>query len=313
MAPILFVASLPAAPLWAYLAWIAAALLGGAALAPRFTTRRAFWLSLYAVSALGLGVGMARILFPWRPVAVSSYGVCFASALLLGGALSLLRLQRAGIVARELGPWLAGTLASGLVGAHLAGALLAKDSTAHALALANGGGLLVAGLAFGGLAGWLGARWLGLPWRKLVDACLPGLWLGIALGRVGCLLHGCEFGAPTESALAVTYPAEVFDAAAQEWIESPATLYQHSPAFAARAPEWVPWLAAYDDRSQGAPLSLPVHPWPLYEATLALLLAFLGWRSARRWRPGRAALVTVLVYVAARLVLESWRGEPFGL
>ena len=58
-----------------------------------------------------------------------------------------------------------------------------------------GGGLVVFGAFFGGMLG-LGLFW----WRHRVpllataDLIAPSLLLGLALGRVGCLLNGCCYG-----------------------------------------------------------------------------------------------------------------------
>ena len=62
-----------------------------------------------------------------------------------------------------------------------------------------GGGLVVYGAFFGGV---LGLLWF---WRKhripllaTADLIAPSLALGVAIGRIGCLLNGCCFGGECE-------------------------------------------------------------------------------------------------------------------
>ena len=46
-----------------------------------------------------------------------------------------------------------------------------------------------------------------LPARKFVDILAPSLMLGLAFGRMGCLLNGCCFGGPCELPWAIDFPA----------------------------------------------------------------------------------------------------------
>ena len=70
-----------------------------------------------------------------------------------------------------------------------------------------GGGLVVYGAFFGGMLG-LGLFW----WRHRVpllataDLIAPSMLLGLALGRVGCLLNGCCYGGPCDLPWKVTFP-----------------------------------------------------------------------------------------------------------
>ena len=69
------------------------------------------------------------------------------------------------------------------------------------------GGLVVYGAFFGGMLG-LGLFW----WRHRVpllataDLIAPSMLLGLALGRVGCLLNGCCYGGPCDLPWKVTFP-----------------------------------------------------------------------------------------------------------
>lgn len=70
------------------------------------------------------------------------------------------------------------------------------------------GGLVVYGSFFGGiLGGWLFLRKHRIPWLAIADLMAPSMMLGLAIGRIGCLLNGCCYGAVCEHQWAVTFPA----------------------------------------------------------------------------------------------------------
>ena len=61
-------------------------------------------------------------------------------------------------------------------------------------------GMSVQGFVLAAVAAMLaGAPLLGLPLGPVLDATAPGLLLGMAIGRLGCLLGGCCVGHPTKS------------------------------------------------------------------------------------------------------------------
>ncbi len=72
------------------------------------------------------------------------------------------------------------------------------------------GGLIVYGSLAGGILAMLLFAWRHrLPVLPLADLITPSLALGLAIGRLGCLLNGCCFGdvCPRDYAWAVTFPA----------------------------------------------------------------------------------------------------------
>ncbi len=71
------------------------------------------------------------------------------------------------------------------------------------------GGLVVYGSLFGATLGLiLFVRKHRLPLLALCDLVAPSIMLGLAIGRIGCLLNGCCFGGPCNLAWAVTFPPE---------------------------------------------------------------------------------------------------------
>lgn len=71
------------------------------------------------------------------------------------------------------------------------------------------GGLVVYGSLFGGLAVWIVfSRANRLSLWKVADIMAPAMLIGLALGRIGCLMNGCCYGGPCEvPALGMSFPA----------------------------------------------------------------------------------------------------------
>ncbi len=70
------------------------------------------------------------------------------------------------------------------------------------------GGLVVYGSLLGGLIGMLlFVRKYRMPLLALADLIAPSMLLGLAIGRVGCLLNGCCFGGVCDRPWAIEFPA----------------------------------------------------------------------------------------------------------
>jgi phosphatidylglycerol:prolipoprotein diacylglycerol transferase len=69
--------------------------------------------------------------------------------------------------------------------------------------------LVVYGAFFGGMIGLLlFVRKQRLPLLAMCDLVVPSMALGLAIGRIGCLMNGCCFGAVCDYPWAVTFPPE---------------------------------------------------------------------------------------------------------
>jgi phosphatidylglycerol:prolipoprotein diacylglycerol transferase len=85
----------------------------------------------------------------------------------------------------------------GIVGAAGLYAALHLDDVVAGLKSGQAPGMVFyGGLAGGALAGWLYCRGFRVPLARVGDAGAPGLALGHAFGRIGCLLGGCCYGKP---------------------------------------------------------------------------------------------------------------------
>ena len=140
--------------------------------------------------------------------------------------------------------------------------------------------LASAGDFYGGFIGALVAsaiffrRHPRLPFWRTADLCGPAIALGQAIGRIGCLMAGDDYGRATE----------------------------------------LPWAVTFTDpdaaRIGGAPLGVPLHPVQLYESVVCLLLFAWLVRLTRRKRfDGEVILAYTLAYAVARFGLEFFRGD----
>ena len=210
---------------------------------------------------------------------------------------------------------LAALLALAIVGAALGAAVLPIAVRLPAALAARDARVLLAGdrMAIGALAGFaiaggLAARRLRLDPMAALDRLAPSLGALVVLGRVGCFLEGCDFGAVTRAAWGVSYPAG-------------SHAFEHQ-------------LAQGLVRATDA-TALPVYPAQLYEALAGVGMMIIAALVLRRtssgiarsgaggsrggvgpssWlAPGSSGLAfraSLVVYAAARFAIEPLRGDP---
>lgn len=216
------------------------------------------------------------------PVTIYTYGVLLAAAYLIGLKLALVRAGRRGLDGNrilDLGIYL---IVSALVGAKLL--LLVVDfsyfraNPRELLSLVRAGGVFYGGFLLALAVGLWYVRRHRLPVWEVGDAFAPGIALGHAIGRIGCLMAGCCYGRPTTLPWAITFT---------------------DPLAAANV---------------GTPLDVPLHPTQLYEAAGELAILAVLLTSERRWRPapGRLFWLYVFLYALVRFVVEFYRGDPRG-
>ena len=154
-------------------------------------------------------VSLDPILVHLGPFALSWYGLAIAAAVAAAVWLVFREAARKGLPTEPLGDLTIWIIAGGFVGARLLHVIDRWDvygqHPALILAVWNGG-LAILGAVLGGtLAGVVGAWRLGLPVRRLSDAVAPGLILGQAIGRFGCLTTGDSVGPATDGTWGIAY------------------------------------------------------------------------------------------------------------
>lgn len=139
--------------------------------------------------------GVMPILFRVGPVAVPAYELFMTLAIVVGSAIYIATADHRGMSGRS-GELLFAALLGAAVGAKtpvLLGRLVSGHPDGMALLA---GRTILGGLAGGIAAVWLARRLMGLPVPSGNTFALP-LAVGLALGRIGCLLRGCCYGKVT--------------------------------------------------------------------------------------------------------------------
>lgn len=207
--------------------------------------------------------------------ALHVYGLMGALGFLAAMTFVLREAERAGLDQEKvvnlcLGALLAGVVGSRLLFVALNWDLFAPDMGAI-LNLRDGGLVFLGGVVLALLFSAAYTRRTGLSVWKVGDIVLPGLALGHAFGRIGCLSAGCCYGRPTH----------------------------------------LPWGIQFDPTSVGpADLSQHYHPVQVYEALTDIGLFLLLVYMLRRKRfDGQVFLLYFVLYTVLRFAHEFLRGD----
>lgn len=125
------------------------------------------------------------------------------------------------------------------------------------------------------------------PFWKAADMAGFAVPIGLAFGRMGCLLAGCCFGAPTSLPWGLSFPPR-----------SPAVEEQVKDHLLSSLRQW----------------SLPVHPTQIYEsaASLAIAAFCFFWLSPRKRYDGQVFAASLALYAVARFLVEILRRDARG-
>jgi len=231
---------------------------------------------------------MQRILFTIPALGFSLHGFSLMMMLACFGALGITfwRARREGIDSEAVSGLAVWLISGGFIGARVMFVVQHPESVHHVGDVFKiwQGGIVFYGCIMGGLIGSV-IYWMRhpFPFLAMADAVAPALAVGTALGRVGCFLNGCCFGARTDLPLAVCFPAG-------------------SP----------PWVRHVDQGllSPSSAWSLAVHPTQLYAALDGLvLLGLLTWFYPGRRRDGEVMALLMVAYPILRFVNESLRAD----
>jgi phosphatidylglycerol---prolipoprotein diacylglyceryl transferase len=173
------------------------------------------WWSLPVIVLVGAAIVFLPRLFPGG-MPIRGYGVLVVIGIASGASLALFRAREAGLnqeLILSLSIWL---VAFGLIGGRLFHVIEYWDEkfagmspTRTLLEIMNipEGGLVIYGALFGGAIGLVAfVRKHRLPLLAMADLVAPSLVVGLAFGRIGCLLNGCCYGGQTDLPWAVTFP-----------------------------------------------------------------------------------------------------------
>jgi phosphatidylglycerol:prolipoprotein diacylglycerol transferase len=152
---------------------------------------------------------MHPVLFEILGVPVSSFGVLMSCGFLVGTWITTIRMREENLDPDLWGVMLLFVLVGGVAGAKLYfavdGAL--RTEAGFLQRLVSGSGMTwYGGLVGGFLGAALGARLCRIPLKTFADSVCIGLAVGQAIGRVGCLLVGDDYGRPTDVAWGLAFP-----------------------------------------------------------------------------------------------------------
>lgn len=125
------------------------------------------------------------------------------------------------------------------------------------------------------------------PFWKAADMAGFAVPTGLAFGRMGCLLAGCCFGAPTDAWYGLSFPPR-----------SPASEEQAKSHVLESVRMW----------------SHPVHPTQIYESAASLAIAgfLLVWLMPRKRYDGQIFVGFLVLYAVARFLVEILRRDARG-
>ncbi len=136
---------------------------------------------------------------------------------------------------------------------------------AHPGQIVGFSGLTIYGAILGAVLGiWIYSRFSHFRFGYVMDLVAPGVLLAQAIGRVGCTINGCCYGA--------------------------------------EAPSWLPWSVVYTNPQSYAPLGVAVHPTQVYEIVFLLIAFGVLFPLRKRFKPdGSLFLIYLGTYSAWRV------------
>ena len=154
-----------------------------------------------------------------RGLAIRGYGLCMLLAILSGMGIVIYRCKKIGYPVDPIFTLAFWMVIAGVIGARLFFVIQKRElffgegiplsASLKAILNMTEGGLVVYGSLFGAsIVAFIFFYRTKLPVWKTADLIAPGMALGLAIGRIGCLMNGCCWGGVCEPALpSITFPA----------------------------------------------------------------------------------------------------------
>lgn len=166
------------------------------------------------------------------------------------------------------------TIVLGIIGARLLHVIddweFYSDNPRRIIEIQRGGLAIWGAVILGALGVFIGTRQYNISFLKAIDAVAPGLLLAQAIGRLGNIVNGDAWGAPTDSFFAF--------------------IYTNEEAF-------IP----------NSLLNVPTHPYPVYDMALNLAVFGLVWWLRTKPVPNGGLFATYLaVYGVGRFFIHGW-------
>ena len=213
------------------------------------------------------------------PIPINWYGLGWATAFLVGGALTRRWAAHQGTPTSRIEDLVVRIVIGTVLGARLY--YVAQNNLAEylrepwrILAIWEGGLAFFGGLFGGIFTAWLYIRRAGLEFARVADLFAPAIPIGAAIGRMPCGLDGMDYGTATS----------------------------------------LPWGVVYDNPASYAPHDgIARHPDQFYELVGDFLIAAVLIRLRPRLPPGATFLLYLVLFGAFRFVLFFVRGNVAGV
>lgn len=187
------------------------------------TARQAGWSAAFKahlptilIVAVLIAVGVPK--FVPAGVPVRSYGLLVLTGLVIGIGLSMRRGWQGGLEVDDMMALALWMIPGGAIGGRLFYVIeywgdrirqpTAWGTIKNVLAFTEGG-LVVYGAFLGVMAAFaVFVWWRKLPALAIADLVAPAVLIGLAFGRLGCLMNGCCYGGESDLPWAITFPRE---------------------------------------------------------------------------------------------------------
>lgn len=280
--------------------------------------------------------GLVELFGTQVPLRLYGYGLMLVIGFLLGIWLAQVRARRAGENPDAVAYCGVLALIGGVVGARVA--YVAENWDAYRTAslgemfnVTSGGLIYYGGVVLAGVLVIVYLRAKKLPVRRYLDIIAPSLMIGLALGRAGCTLNGCCYGAPADSdaPLAMHFPIYSQPLVKLDGRENPysvstpgsSPVYSHQVATGrVRPPEelvgpdgtLIPPAELTGEQVEIArhTHAAPVKPaQPVGMANAVILAGILVGFGRLRRREGQVFALLLILYPITRFLLESIRSH----
>lgn len=206
---------------------------------------------------------------------IPTYGVLVALGFLAGLTVTMRLAKRVGLPAEKITNLAVYCAMAGIAGAKLfmflfdLGDYLRNPGQIFTLETLQAAGVFHGGFIVALLVALFYIRKQSLPILTTMDVFAPGVAIGQAIGRLGCFAAGCCWGRECD----------------------------------------LPWGVHFrSDFAAPVPLDKALHPVQLYESAADLLIfAFLFRQASRPHKPGQVIGLYLVLYSAARFVIEFFR------
>ena len=217
---------------------------------------------------------MYPILIKFGNFAIYSYGLMMAIAFIVGITLARKEAERVGQDPEKILDLSFYILIGAVIGSRLFYVFTDPQTflsdPIEIFRIWNGGLVFYGGFIMAVVVAVVYVRRTGLSFWQIADIMSPGLAVGQAIGRIGCLFAGCCYG-------------KVCDR---------------------------PWAITFHHSDSLAPLGLPLHPTQLYSVFSDFSIFVVLWLFRKKtWFPGQLFWVYVLLYGITRPIVEIFRGD----